>query len=69
MVESHKERMAGWHGCTVVVCKGATGGLDPVGGSPEGQPACLKWKKKMEVQVNKTFNDCFVGQKYYKFRN
>lgn len=50
--ESHRGRRAGWQRCTVVGCKGAAGGQDPAGGSPEGQPACLKWNK-MEVQEQK----------------
>ncbi len=49
---SHRGRRASWQGCTVAGCKGAAGGQGPAGGSPEGQPACLKWKK-MEVQGQK----------------
>lgn len=46
--ESHRGRRAGWQDCTVVGCKGAAGGQDPAGDSPEGQPACLE-RKEMKV--------------------
>ena len=53
-VESRRGRRAGWHGCTVVGCKGAAGGQGPAGGSPEGQPASLK-KRTMEGKGQKVF--------------
>lgn len=48
-MESRTGRRAGGLNCTVVGCKEAAGGQGPAEGSPAGQPACLRRKRK-EIQ-------------------